>query len=155
MCRPAWLLGWILMGLALAGCLLEEAKQAAELIGISRYEDMVERFGPPAETDRTFTGKFRATWKSRSTNTEGRVSTDRLILVFGKDRLLKKVTYEDGADDRHLINWFSGSFTCDERGNYPGGSTWKDDRRSDLTPDTVPEPSSKGKKSSEGWKSRK
>lgn len=145
----------MLLCLGLGGCLYEEAKQAGEQIGTSRYEDMVAQFGPPAETDRTFTGKMRATWKSRSTNTEGRVTTDRLILVFNKPGILEKVTYEDGSDDHHLINWFSGSFTCTERGNYPGGSNWKDERRSDLTPDTVPERRSPGRKPAEGWKSRK
>ena len=153
--RPKRVVGLFLLSLGLGGCLYEEAKQAGEQIGTSRYEDMVSQFGPPAETDRTFTGKKRATWKSWSTNTEGRVSTDRLILVFGKQGLLEKVTYEDGNDDDHFINFFSGSFTCTERGNFPGGSSWKDERRSDLTPDTVPPRKSTREKPAEGWKSRK
>ena len=153
--RPTRVVGFLLLSLGLGGCLYEEAKQAGEQIGISRYEDMVSQFGLPTETDRTFTGKKRVTWKSWSTNTEGRVSSDRLILVFGKQGLLEKVTYEDGRDDLYLVNVFSGSFTCTERGKYPGGSNWKEERRSDLTPDTVPQRKSTGKKSAEGWKSRK
>lgn len=116
---------------------------------------MVRQFGSPAETNHTFTGKFRATWKSSFTNSEGRVSTDRLILVFAKQGLLEKVTYEDGSDEHHLINFFSGSFTCTERGNYPGGPAWKDSCRTDLTPDTVPERRSMRGTAPEGWKSRK
>jgi len=153
--RPGWVLGGFLCALGLVGCLYEEAKKAGDQIGLSRYEDMVRQFGSPAETDHTFTGKFRATWKSSITNSEGRLSTDRLILVFGKQGLLEKVTYEDGSDEHHLVNLFSGSFTCTERGNYPSGPAWKDSRRTDLTPDTVPERRSMQKKPSEGWKSQR
>ena len=153
--RPGRILGICLLAIGLGGCLYEEAKLAGDQLGLSRYDDMVRQFGSPAKTDHTFTGKFRATWKSSFTNSEGRISTDRLILVFGKEGLLEKVTYEDGSDEHHLINLFSGSFTCTERGNYPGGPAWKDLRRSDLTPDTVPERRSTQKKPSEGWKSRK
>lgn len=148
-------MGGFLCALGLAGCLSEEAKKAGDQIGLSRYEDMVRQFGSPGETDHTFTGKFRATWKSSITNSEGRVSTDRLILVFGKQGLLEKVTYEDGSDEHHLINFFSGSFTCTERGNYPGGPAWNESRRTDLTPDTVPERKSNPQKPAEGWKARK
>ena len=152
---PGWVLGALLLSLGLGGCLLEEAKEAGNQIGVSRYDDMVRQFGSPAETDRTFTGKFRATWKSSITNSEGRVSTDRLILVFDKKGLLEKVTYEDGSDEHRLINLFSGSFTCTERGNYPGGPAWEDSHRTDLTPDTVPERKSTRPKPAEGWKARK
>lgn len=153
--RLGQFLAALLVMVGLGGCLYEEAKQAGDQIGRSRYEDLVGQFGFPAETDQTFTGKFRATWKSSMTNSEGRVSTDRLILVFGKQGLLEKVTYEDGSDEHHLINLFSGSFTCTERGNYPGGSAWKNSQCMDLTPDTVPERKSMQKKTPEGWKSRK
>ena len=147
--------GWLGLAVLLAGCLVEEAQQAADQIGTATYADMVSQFGAPAKKDRTFTGKLRATWTSRSTNAEGRVSQDRLILVFDDREVLKKVTYEDGRDDLYLINWLSRSFTCEERGNYPGGPSWKDERRSDLTPDTVPPRKSTREKPAEGWKSRK
>ena len=153
--RPSRVLGSCLLGIFLAGCLVEEARQAADQIGTARYPDMVAQFGPPAETDRTFTGRQRATWKSSFTNNQGRVSTDRMILVFGKNGLLEKVTYEDGSDEHHLINFFSGSFTCDEKGNYPGGPAWQDSTRTDLTPDTLPERRAMRKQNADGWKSRK
>ena len=155
MLRPGRVLGSSLLAILLGGCLVEEARQAADQIGTARYADMVAQFGEPAKKDRTFTGKLRATWTSTSTNTEGRVTRDRLILVFDDQQLLRKVTYEDGTDEHHLINWFSGSFTCEERGNYPGGPAWQDSSRSDLTPETVPPPRSLRKKDSAGWKSRR
>ena len=153
--RSSRVIGSCLLGFVLGGCLVEEARQAADQIGTARYTDMVAQFGPPAETDQTFTGKHRATWKSSFTNEEGRVSTDRMILVFGNRGLLEKVTYEDGADEHHLINFFSGSFTCKERGNYPGGPAWEDSKRDNLTPDTVTERKSLRKTDHAGWKSRK
>ena len=153
---PGWVLGAAILTFGLAGCLYEEAKKAADQIGISRYEDCTAQFGTPAETDHTFSGKFRATWKSSITNTEGRVSTDRLILVFDKSGTLEKVTYKDGFDDHHLINVFSGSFSCDERGNYPGGPAWgKNEPRGDCTPDRITEKRSLSRGPTEGWKSRK
>ena len=153
---PGRVLGAMCLAVSLTGCLYEEAKRAADQIGAGRYEDFVAQFGAPAETDHTFTGKFRATWKSSITNTEGRISTDRLILVFDKQGLLEKVTYKDGADDHHLINFFSGSFTCDERGNYPGGPAWdRSEPKGNMTPDTLPERRGSSQGRAAGWKSRK
>jgi len=152
---PGRALGAALLAIVLGGCLYDQAKMAADQIGISRYEDFVNQFGAPNDTDHTFTGKFRATWKSSSTNSEGHITTDRLILVFGEKGILEKVTYKDGADEHIFINLFSGSFTCTERGKYPGGPAWpRDESHGNSTPDTIQvvRPAPRGM--TQGWKSR-
>ena len=154
--RAGWVVGGLALAILVSGCLLEQAQQAANQIGLSRYEDMVNQFGAPSAMDHTFNGKRRATWKSSSTNSEGQISTDRLILVFGEKGLLEKVTYQDGSDDHHLINLFSGSFTCDERGKYPGGPAWpRDEERENMTPDTIREVKAPSKVLRESWRSRR
>ena len=153
------LLGWVGFGLALSallsGCLVEQAKTSADQIGLSRYEDMVSQFGPPTKKDRTFTGKLRATWIEPLTGPEESCSRDSVILVFGDQGLLEKVTYKDGTDDHHLINFLSGTFTCDERGNYPGGPAWpKNEEEKNMTPGTVPEKHLHRNMPSQAWRSR-
>jgi len=153
--RVGCLVGGLALATFLAGCLLEQAQLAANQIGLSRYEDMVGQLGSPFVTDHTFTGKLRATWKSSFTNSEGRITADQLILVFGEKGILEKVTYKDGSDDHHLINLFSGSFTCDERGKYPGGPAWpRDDGQQNQTPDTIRETRVPFKGSPGNWRSR-
>ena len=137
-------LGWVVLALVVtvffSGCLLEQAKTSADQIGLSRYEDMVAQFGSPTKKDHTFTGKLRATWIEPLIGPEESGSQDSVILVFGDQGLLEKVTYKDGTDKHHLINLFSGTFTCEERGNYPGGPAWpKDVEEKIMTPGNVSE----------------
>ena len=156
MCLAGRAVGGLALALFLSGCLLEQAKKAANQIGSSRYEDMVAQFGSPAKTDRTFTGKQRAVWESSWSDSKGKTCTDVLTLIFDKGGLLEEVKYKDGTDDHEFINLFSGSFSCDERGKYPGGPTWpREDEKESHTPGTIREAGTHLKSGSEGWRSRK
>ena len=148
--------GGLALAVLLSGCLLEQAKTAANQSGSSRYEDMVAQFGSPVKVERTFTGKQRAVWESSWTDSKGKTCTDVLTLVFGKGGLLEEVKYKDGTDDHEFINLFSGSFSCDERGRYPGGPTWpREDEQVSHTPDTIRETRVRLKSGPESWRSRK